>query len=117
MLKRCKISCLFFTRYDQLLRKNLEILIFFKSINFLKELNRVRKAALTFGFHDLFDGLAEILQRELFMLTTSNTANPETILEFTHCINCLRAPEYKDFRKDIQPFVSNAPQFNRKFNK
>jgi hypothetical protein len=83
----------------------------------MKELNRVRKAALTFGFHDLFDGLAEILQRELFMLTTSNTANPETILEFTHCINCLRAPEYKDFRKDIQPFVSNAPQFNRKFNK
>jgi hypothetical protein len=89
-----------------------------KCIRLLKELNRVRKAALTFGFHELFDGLAVILERELILLTTSNTTtNPETILEFTHCINCLRAPEYKDFRKDIQPFVSNAPQYSRKFNK
>ena len=77
----------------------------------------MRKAALTFGFYELFDGLAVILERELIHLTTTNSTNPETILQFTHCINCLRAPEYKDYRKDVQPFVSNAPGFHRKFNK
>jgi len=81
---------------------------------FYKELNRVRKAALSFGFYDLFEGIALMLQRELNNMSSTN--NPEILLQLQHCINCLRLPEFKEFRKDISPFVTNAP-FTRKLNK
>jgi len=71
-------------------------------------LNKVRKAALSFGFYEVFDGLARMLERELASMSTSSNLNPETLLQLTHCINCLRSPEYRDYRKDIQPFVANA---------
>lgn len=77
---------------------------------FYKELNKVRKAALSFGFYDLFEGLAQMLNRELNSPSTAN--NPEVLLELQHCITCLRLPEFKDFRKDIVPFVVNNPQYN-----
>lgn len=81
---------------------------------FYKELNRVRKAALSFGFYELFDGLALMLERELInMNINQGNANPETILQLTHCINCLRSAEFREFKKDIQPFVANAP-FHRR---
>lgn len=35
-----------------------------KSPTFYKELNRFKKAALTLGFHQLIDGLAEMCDRE-----------------------------------------------------
>lgn len=74
---------------------------------FYKELNRARKAALSFGFYELFEAMALMLERELANIATTQTnANPETILQLSHCINCLRSNEYKDFRKDIQPFVN-----------
>ena len=115
MQRKCKRKCQFFIRLlfcFKIVPKE-----FFFSFNFLfKELNRVRKAALTFGFYELFDGLAIILERELINLSSSNAANPETILQLTNCITALRNPEFKDFRKDIQPFVNTA-SFNRKFNK
>ena len=83
---------------------------------FYKELNRVRKAALSSGFYDLFEGIAQMLQRELNNISTTN--NPETLLQLQHCINCLRLPEFREFRKDIVPFVTNnAPQFGRKIPK
>ena len=70
-------------------------------------MNRVRKAALSFGFYELFDGLAQIIARELANLNNASTNNPETILQLNHCLHCLNSPEYKEFRKDIQPFVQN----------
>ena len=63
----------------------------------------MRKAALSLGFYELFDGLAFIFQREILSGNLSN--NPEAILQLNHCVNCLRMPEFKDFRKDIVPFV------------
>ncbi len=85
------------------------------SSRWFKELNRVRKAALSFGFYELFEGLAMMLERELS--NTNVIANPETILQLSHSINCLRSNDCKDYRKDILPFVSNIvtnPAFLRK---
>jgi hypothetical protein len=74
---------------------------------FYKELNRARRAALSFGFYELFDGIALMLERELANIATTQAySNPETILQLSHCINCLRSNEYKDYKKDIQPFVN-----------
>lgn len=69
---------------------------------FYKELNKVRKAALSFGFYELFEGLAQMLQRELN--NNSNMNNQELIVQLNHTIYCLRAQEYKEFRKDIIPY-------------
>lgn len=74
----------------------------------------MRKAALSFGFYELFNGLALMLERELNNIN-SNTNN-ESIVQLRHCVNCLRSDEYKDYRKDIAPFVSNAP-FHRQMKK
>ncbi len=81
---------------------------------FYKELNKVRRAALTFGFYELFEGVALMLQRE--MTNTNNMANQEMLLQLNHCIFCLRSPEFREFRKDIQPFIANQI-FTRKNQK
>ena len=65
-------------------------------------MNKVRKAALSFGFYELFEGLAQMLQRELN--NNSNMNNQELIVQLNHTIYCLRAQEYKEFRKDIIPY-------------
>jgi hypothetical protein len=74
----------------------------------LKELNRVRKAALSFGFYELFEGLAQMLQRELN--SSNNQNNQELLIQLNHCIYCLRSPEFREFRKDIQPFMNHRKQ-------
>ena len=61
-----------------------------KTIHFYKELNRLRRAALSFGFYGLIEGLASILERECRMLP--GTAHPEAALQLTHAVNCLRQP-------------------------
>ena len=109
-------SSIYLWYFDFFAQRNSNAIFCLLFVFFFKEINRVRKAALTFGFFELFDGLAVILERELIYLNTSNPPNTDTILQLSHCVTCLRAPEYRDFRKDIQPFVGNAP-FHRKFNK
>ncbi|CAG2177615.1 unnamed protein product [Oppiella nova] len=61
-----------------------------KTANFYKELNRFRRAALSFGFYSLIEGLASILERECRMLPGS--AHPEAALQLTHAVNALRLP-------------------------
>ncbi|CAF0858318.1 unnamed protein product [Brachionus calyciflorus] len=75
---------------------------------FYKELNRVRKAALTFGFYELFQGLSKMFEREL--INSASSYNADSTAQLTHVIRCLNSPEYKDFRKDIQPWISQTPQ-------
>ena len=77
---------------------------------FYKELNKVRKAALSFGFYELFDGVAQMLQRE--MTNHNNMSNQEMMVQLTHCICCLRAPDFREYRKDIQPFVTGFSNQN-----
>ncbi|XP_035221418.1 integrator complex subunit 14-like [Stegodyphus dumicola] len=59
-----------------------------KTQNFYKELNRLRRAALSFGFYELLDGMATILDRECTLLPGS--AHPDAALQLTHCANALR---------------------------
>ena len=49
-----------------------------------------------------------MLERELKNYSMSSAPNPETILQLGHSISCLRSSEYKDFRKDITPFITNV---------
>lgn len=82
---------------------------------FYKELNKVRKAALSFGFYELFDGVAQMLQREL--ANANNLSNQDMIVQLNHCVYCLRAPEFREYRRDIQPFVETQIQYGRKPHK
>lgn len=69
-----------------------------KSQIFFKELNRVRRAALSFGFYELLDGLAKLLERERNTLN-----NQEAVAQLNHSINSLRSSQYKEFKNDINP--------------
>ena len=60
------------------------------------------------GFYELFEGLIELLEREM-----KNSSNPDTKMQLIHSITCLKSPEFKEFRADIRPFIAN-PSFNRK---
>ena len=73
-----------------------------KTPHFYKELNRLRRAALSFGFYGLIEGLASILERECRMLPGS--AHPEAALQLTHAVNCLRLPRDSDaYNQHIVP--------------
>ena len=71
----------------------------------------MRKAALTFGFYELFQGLSKMFEREL--TSSSSSYNAETTAQLTHVIRCLNLPEFRDYRKDIQPWISQAPMSGR----
>lgn len=72
-----------------------------KMQNFYKELNRMRRAALSFGFFDLLDGMASILERECTLLP--GTAHPDAALQLTHAANALRGHHFKDYNILIMP--------------
>ncbi|CAB3385064.1 Hypothetical predicted protein, partial [Cloeon dipterum] len=72
-----------------------------KTQHFYKELNRVRKAALVFGFIDLLFRLAEILDRECHSLPGS--AHPDCALQLTHSAAILRNRSCLDVNYTIQP--------------
>lgn len=73
--------------------------------HFYKELNRLRKAALAFGFHDLLEGLSAILERECTMLP--GTAHPDAALQLTHAVAALRSSIKKDYHHAITPLRTN----------
>ncbi|RMZ94295.1 von Willebrand factor A domain-containing 9 [Brachionus plicatilis] len=77
---------------------------------FYKELNRVRKAAITFGIYELFQGLSRMFEREL--VNSANSYNAEASAQLGHVIRCLNLPEHKDYRRDIQPWT--GPQSHSK---
>ncbi|GIY52456.1 integrator complex subunit 14 [Caerostris darwini] len=71
-----------------------------KTQNFYKELNRLRRAALSFGFHELLEGMATILDRECTLLPGS--AHPDAALQLTHCANALRNNS-RDYNAPVLP--------------
>lgn len=71
-----------------------------KTQHFYKELNRIRKAALSLGFVELLDGLASIFEREL--LSLQSTANPECALQLKHASVEIRSN--RDLKKSIVPY-------------
>ncbi|KAF2361296.1 hypothetical protein FHG87_007949 [Trinorchestia longiramus] len=58
-----------------------------KTNSFYKELNRVRRAALQYGFPALLQGLSSILEREILSLPTS--AHPEGTMQLQHACSAL----------------------------
>lgn len=72
-----------------------------KSPNFYKELNRLRRASLSFGFYELLDGLAAILDRECTLLP--GTTHPDAALQLSHAANALRSHQCKDMNANILP--------------
>ncbi|XP_054278124.1 integrator complex subunit 14-like isoform X1 [Macrosteles quadrilineatus] len=72
-----------------------------KTQHFYKELNRVRRAAISLGFISLLDGLAAILERECTLLPGG--AHPDCALQLTHAANVLRKPFSRDPKFSIVP--------------
>lgn len=67
----------------------------------LQELNRVRRAAISFGFIELLDGLAAIFERECTLLPGG--AHPDCALQLTHAAGVLHKPYSRDVKQNITP--------------
>lgn len=76
-----------------------------KQTQFYKELNRVRKAALSIGFFELFAPLASLLEREARSLNPS--AHPSCRLQLTHAAGVLRSSKALDANQHIHPLPIN----------
>ncbi|KAK3606008.1 hypothetical protein CHS0354_025040 [Potamilus streckersoni] len=76
-----------------------------KQQQFYKELNRIRKAALAFGFHELLDAMGAMLERECTMLP--GTAHPDAALQLTHAATKLRSEMSTDPAQLIMPLRTN----------
>ncbi|XP_061773100.1 integrator complex subunit 14 [Nerophis ophidion] len=77
-----------------------------KTQTFYKELNRLRKAALAFGFWDLLKRVAELLERECTMLPDS--AHPDAAFQLSHAAQQLKLAstgdsQYAAFEHNIVP--------------
>ncbi|XP_069692439.1 integrator complex subunit 14 [Periplaneta americana] len=72
-----------------------------KTQQFYKELNRVRRAAISFGFIELLDGLAAIFERECTLLP--GAAHPDCALQLTHAAGVLHKPYSRDVKYNITP--------------
>ncbi|GLH02323.1 Integrator complex subunit 14 [Gryllus bimaculatus] len=72
-----------------------------KTQQFYKELNRLRRAAISFGFIELLDGLAAIFERECTILPGS--AHPDCALQLTHAAGVLRKPYSREVKFTISP--------------
>lgn len=69
--------------------------------HFYKELNRVRRAAISLGFISLLEGLAAILERECTLLPGG--AHPDCALQLTHASGVLRKMYSRDPKYNILP--------------
>uniref|UniRef100_A0A2K5I3I9 von Willebrand factor A domain-containing protein 9 n=1 Tax=Colobus angolensis palliatus TaxID=336983 RepID=A0A2K5I3I9_COLAP len=77
-----------------------------KTQTFYKELNRLRKAALAFGFLDLLKGVADMLERECTLLP--DTAHPDAAFQLSHAAQQLKlastgTSEYAAYDQNITP--------------
>nr|XP_039262841.1 integrator complex subunit 14-like [Styela clava] len=76
---------------------------------FYKDLNRIRKAALAFGFFELLEGIAAILERECTMLP--GTSHPEATLQLSHAAQELRV--LKGYDVSISPLKTDFKHHSR----
>lgn len=63
-----------------------------KAAYFYKEVNRIRRAAISYGFYDVLFGLADILEREKKVMQADQTKSPNQVMlaHIDHVIRCLR---------------------------
>ncbi|KAK7115448.1 integrator complex subunit 14-like [Littorina saxatilis] len=76
-----------------------------KQQQFYKEMNRIRRAALSFGFHELLEAMATMLERESMLLP--GTAHPSASMQLSHAANGLRSPAALDIVHTIMPLQTN----------
>lgn len=69
-----------------------------KAPHFYKELNRIRRAAISYGFYDVLSGLADILERErrVMLLDQSKSVSQDTLSHIDHVVTSLRASINED---------------------
>ncbi|XP_059125029.1 integrator complex subunit 14 [Peromyscus eremicus] len=102
--KTCLESALVGTDVQKILRNARKLPE--KTQTFYKELNRLRKAALAFGFLDLLKGVADMLERECTLLP--DTAHPDAAFQLTHAAQQLKlastgTSEYAAYDHNITP--------------
>ncbi|XP_048887206.1 integrator complex subunit 14 isoform X2 [Brienomyrus brachyistius] len=81
-----------------------------KTQTFYKELNRLRKAALAFGFWELLKGVADLLERECTLLP--DTAHPDAAFQLSHAAQQLKLAstgdsQYAAFEHNITPMLTD----------
>ncbi|XP_033902189.1 integrator complex subunit 14 [Acipenser ruthenus] len=81
-----------------------------KTQTFYKELNRLRKAALAFGFWELLSGVADLLERECTLLP--DTAHPDAAFQLSHAAQQLKLAstgdsQYAAFTHNITPMPTD----------
>ncbi|EAT33192.1 AAEL014546-PA [Aedes aegypti] len=79
-----------------------------KTQHFYKELNRIRRAALSLGFVELLEGLAHIFEREA--ATLGGSASPDSGIQLKHAANELRKPCNRDLKAIIQAMPTKYNQ-------
>ncbi|XP_053690339.1 integrator complex subunit 14 [Sabethes cyaneus] len=79
-----------------------------KTQHFYKELNRIRRAALSLGFVELLEGLAHIFEREA--ATLGGSASPDCGIQLKHAANELRKPSNRDLKAVIQALPTKYNQ-------
>nr|XP_040582131.1 integrator complex subunit 14-like [Lepeophtheirus salmonis] len=72
-----------------------------KTPHFYKELNRLKKAALCLGFHELLEGVAAIFERECSVLPASS--HPDCAVQLRHAAEELRSKECLSLEHQITP--------------
>lgn len=70
-----------------------------KTQHFYKELNRIRRAALSIGFVELLEAMATLFDKEAINLA----ANPECTIQLKHASLELRKPSNRDLKISIVP--------------
>ena len=84
------------------------ILLTEKTPHFYKELNRIKKAALSTGFYELLDGVATVFEREGALLP--GTAHPDCARELTHAASELRKRQAYDPDYTISAATAKFPK-------
>ncbi|KAG4069438.1 hypothetical protein HA402_001737 [Bradysia odoriphaga] len=79
-----------------------------KTQNFYKELNRIRRAALSLGFVELLDGLSSLFEREIALLPSN--ASPDCALQLKHTAMELRKLTNRDLKTMITALPSKYNQ-------
>lgn len=72
---------------------------------YFQELNKLKRAAISYGFLELFDGLASILERECTLLP--GAAHPDCSLQLTHAAGELKKPSIQDPKTSIAALRTN----------
>lgn len=79
-----------------------------KTQQFYKELNRIRRAALSLGFVELLEVLSTLFEKEI--QTLPGSANPDCAIQLSHSAMHLRKISNRDLKITITPMPTSFNQ-------